>query len=92
MGGSVFGDHCSPISDTTILASTGAGCNHLDHVTTQTPYAMLVAAVCFTGYIIVGLVNHALGYAGTAAIVLPLILAMLIAALVFFPKLKKTGL
>jgi Na+/H+ antiporter NhaC len=89
MGGSVFGDHCSPISDTTILASTGAGCNHLDHVTTQTPYAVLVAAVCFIGYILVGLVNHALGYAVTAVLAVPLTLAMLIAALVIFPKLKK---
>ncbi|OCA87121.1 hypothetical protein A8F95_07580 [Bacillus wudalianchiensis] len=47
LGGAVFGDHCSPISDTTILSSTGAGCNHIDHVMTQLPYALLAAV--FTG-------------------------------------------
>ncbi|MDR0539856.1 MAG: Na+/H+ antiporter NhaC family protein [Spirochaetaceae bacterium] len=90
MGGSVFGDHCSPISDTTILASTGAGCNHLDHVTTQTPYAMLVAAVCFIGYLVVGLANESLGYTGTVILALPGTLALLIAALLILPKLKYT--
>ena len=43
LGGSVFGDHCSPISDTTILSSTGANCPHIDHVSTQLPYALTVA-------------------------------------------------
>ena len=86
MGGSVFGDHCSPISDTTILSSTGAGCNHINHVATQTPYALTVAFVCFIGYIIVGFVNESLGYAVTAAIVLPLSAAMLIVLLLVLPK------
>lgn len=54
LAGAVCGDHISPISDTTILASTGANCNHLDHVSTQMPYALLVASVCFVGYIIAG--------------------------------------
>ncbi|HOX17409.1 MAG TPA: Na+/H+ antiporter NhaC family protein, partial [Spirochaetales bacterium] len=45
LGGSVFGDHCSPISDTTILSSTGAACPHLEHVATQIPYSVFVA-VC----------------------------------------------
>lgn len=54
LAGSVFGDHCSPISDTTILSSTGAGCNHIDHVSTQIPYASLVALVSFIGYAIAG--------------------------------------
>ncbi|MDO4288366.1 MAG: Na+/H+ antiporter NhaC family protein [Eubacterium sp.] len=54
LAGSVFGDHCSPISDTTILSSTGAGCDHLNHVGTQMPYALLVAACCFVGYLIAG--------------------------------------
>ena len=54
LAGSVYGDHCSPISDTTILASTGAGCMHIRHVETQFPYATLVAAVCAVGYIIAG--------------------------------------
>ncbi|MCV5374092.1 Na+/H+ antiporter NhaC family protein, partial [Escherichia coli] len=45
LAGAVFGDHCSPISDTTILSSTGARCNHIDHVSTQLPYALSVALV-----------------------------------------------
>lgn len=54
LAGSVLGDHCSPISDTTILSSTGAGCNHMDHVTTQIPYVMLVGACCIVGYLVAG--------------------------------------
>lgn len=54
LSGSVFGDHCSPISDTTILSSTGASCNHLEHVSTQMPYAGLVAGCCFAGYLVAG--------------------------------------
>jgi Na+/H+ antiporter NhaC len=54
LAGSVYGDHCSPISDTTILASTGAQCEHIRHVETQIPYATLVAAVCAVGYLIIG--------------------------------------
>ena len=54
MAGSVYGDHCSPISDTTILASTGAECQHIKHVETQLPYATLVAVVCDVGYLISG--------------------------------------
>lgn len=54
LAGSVYGDHCSPISDTTILASTGAQCDHLRHVETQLPYATLVAVVCFVGYLVAG--------------------------------------
>ncbi len=59
LAGSVYGDHCSPISDTTILASTGAQCDHLRHVETQLPYATLVAAVCFLGYIVAGFTRSA---------------------------------
>ncbi|MGL6257966.1 Na+/H+ antiporter NhaC family protein [Vibrio sp. WXL210] len=54
LGGSVFGDHCSPISDTTILSSTGARCNHIDHVATQLPYAVSVAVISAVGYITLG--------------------------------------
>lgn len=57
LAGSVYGDHCSPISDTTILASTGARCPHIRHVETQIPYATLVAGICAVGYLIVGLTN-----------------------------------
>lgn len=59
LAGSVYGDHCSPISDTTILASTGAQCDHLRHVETQLPYATLVAGVCFLGYIVAGFTRNA---------------------------------
>lgn len=55
LAGSVYGDHCSPISDTTILASTGAECVHIRHVETQLPYATLVAVICAVGYLIAGL-------------------------------------
>lgn len=55
LAGSVFGDNCSPISDTTILSSAGTDCNHIDHVTTQLPYALTVAGCCFVGYITAGL-------------------------------------
>lgn len=55
MGGAVNGDHISPISDTTILSSTGAGCKHIDHVNTQIPYALLVTVVCVVCYVIAGL-------------------------------------
>lgn len=57
MAGAVCGDHCSPISDTTIMASAGAQCNHVNHVSTQLPYAILVAAVSFVSYIIAGFVK-----------------------------------
>ena len=55
LGGAVCGDHCSPISDTTIMASSGAQCYHLNHVATQLPYALTVAAISFVNYIITGL-------------------------------------
>ena len=55
LGGAVFGDHVSPISDTTILASAGAQCNHIEHVNTQLPYASVVAAIACLSYIVAGL-------------------------------------
>lgn len=58
LGGAVYGDHVSPISDTTILSSAGAQCNHLRHVATQLPYASVVAAVCLVGYIIAGFTGN----------------------------------
>ena len=59
LGGAVYGDHVSPISDTTILASTGGNCNHVDHVKTQLPYASLVAGITFVSYIVAGLLATA---------------------------------
>ena len=58
LAGAVCGDHCSPISDTTIMASTGAQCDHLAHVYTQLPYAMTVAAVSFAAYIFAGFIQN----------------------------------
>ena len=57
LAGAVCGDHCSPISDTTIMASTGAQCDHINHVNTQLPYAMLSASVSFVGFILAGLIQ-----------------------------------
>lgn len=59
MAGAVCGDHCSPISDTTIMASAGAQCDHVTHVSTQLPYAILAAAVSFVAYIVAGFVKTA---------------------------------
>ena len=60
MAGAVCGDHCSPISDTTIMASAGAQCNHVNHVSTQLPYAIICAAVSFVTYVIAGFLKNAL--------------------------------
>ncbi len=58
LAGAVCGDHCSPISDTTIMSSAGARCDHINHVSTQLPYAITVAAITFVGYIFAGFVNN----------------------------------
>lgn len=73
IAGGVFGDHCSPISDTTILASFGAGCDHLDHVRTQVPYALSVAVAAGVGYVVAGLTESAV-----LALVVTLVLMVLI--------------
>ncbi len=74
MAGAVCGDHCSPISDTTIMASAGAQCNHINHVSTQLPYALTVAAVSFVSYIVAGFVRE-------WYISLPIALVLMIATL-----------
>ena len=71
MAGAVCGDHCSPISDTTIMASAGADCDHINHVNTQLPYAITVAVVSFFCYILAGLVPNWL-------IVLPISIALMV--------------
>ncbi|WLR50469.1 Na+/H+ antiporter NhaC family protein [Bacillus tianshenii] len=77
LAGSVFGDHCSPISDTTILSSTGAGAHHIDHVLTQLPYAILAAIVTSVGYIVLGFTGSV--FAGLAtSIVLLVVLAFVL--------------
>ncbi|MDE6019550.1 MAG: Na+/H+ antiporter NhaC family protein [Ruminococcus sp.] len=66
LAGAVCGDHCSPISDTTIMSSTGAQCDHVNHVSTQLPYALTVAAVCAVGYIISGMIHNVFVVLGTS--------------------------
>jgi Na+/H+ antiporter NhaC len=60
MAGAVCGDHCSPISDTTIMSSAGAQCDHLNHVSTQLPYAMTAAGVSFLTFLVAGFTRSAL--------------------------------
>jgi len=74
LAGAVCGDHCSPISDTTIMASAGAQCNHVNHVSTQLPYALTVAGVSVVAYVLAGFIQNWL-------IVLPIAIAMMIGTL-----------
>ena len=66
LSGGVFGDHCSPISDTTILASTAAGSDHVEHVKTQLPYSMTVGISSIIGFLVGGLISPILGLIVTA--------------------------
>ena len=83
MAGAVCGDHCSPISDTTIMASAGAQCDHVTHVSTQLPYAILAAAVSFVTYIVAGFVK-------TAWIALPvgIVLMLIVLFVIYYPFAK----
>ena len=74
MAGAVCGDHCSPISDTTIMSSAGAQCDHINHVSTQLPYALTVAGVSFVAYVIAGFVK-------SAWISLPIAIALMVGTL-----------
>ena len=82
LGGAVFGDHASPISDTTILSSTGAACPHLEHVATQLPYALFVAACSLAGFIIGGIFMNPI--ASWAAV-----LIVFTAGMILLPKISK---
>lgn len=86
LAGAVCGDHCSPISDTTIMASTGAQCDHVNHVSTQLPYALTVAAVCVVGYLLSGFVHNVFIVLGFSA---AFMLAVLF-AIRFFVKRKES--
>lgn len=85
MAGAVCGDHISPISDTTIMASAGANCDHVKHVSTQLPYALLVAAVSFVTYIVAGF-TQGLGIVASGIISWAIGLAALFATLLYFKK------
>lgn len=82
LGGAVCGDHCSPISDTTIMSSSGAGCNHINHVSSQLPYALTVAGVSFVSLIIVGFVQN-------SWIVLPIAILLMILTLIVIRMITK---
>lgn len=82
MAGAVCGDHCSPISDTTIMASAGAQCNHVNHVSTQLPYAILAAGISFITYIIAG-------FAQSAWISLPAGIILMLLALYVVRRLNR---
>ena len=82
MAGAVCGDHCSPISDTTIMASAGAQCNHVNHVSTQLPYAITVAAISFVTYIVAG-------FTQSAWISLPVGALLTVGVLIVLGKMKK---
>lgn len=84
LAGAVFGDHCSPISDTTILSSTGAGCNHMDHVITQLPYSLTAAAVAAVGFLV-------LGFTGSTIISLLVVILLLLAVLTVIAKRENKG-
>ena len=81
LSGSLFGDHCAPISDTTVMSSMAGGCNHIDHVRTQIPYALLAAVASFIAYLIVGVTQMAAGIA------LPVALAILVALFLLATRL-----
>ena len=88
MAGAVCGDHCSPISDTTIMASAGGHCEHVNHVATQLPYALTVAVVCLLGYFLIGILQ-AVGLAGISWLALPVCIVVLIGVL--FVIRSRTG-
>lgn len=88
LAGAVCGDHCSPISDTTIMASAGGHCEHVNHVTTQLPYVLLVAAVCVIGYFLIGFLQ-AVKLASLSWIALPVCILLLLMALLIIRS--KTG-
>ena len=82
LAGAVCGDHCSPISDTTIMSSAGAHCNHIAHVETQLPYALSVAAISFVSYIIAGLFDKI----GVTVLSIPIGMGMIVLFLVMMKK------
>ncbi|MBE5768131.1 MAG: Na+/H+ antiporter NhaC family protein [Clostridiales bacterium] len=80
LSGAVSGDHCSPISDTTIMASAGANCDHVNHISTQLPYAIFVAVISFVGYLLAGVLGYHFG-SQTALLSLPFSLLLLVVSL-----------
>ena len=87
LSGAVCGDHCSPISDTTIMASAGAYCDHVNHVATQLPYALTAAAVSSIGYLMAGILGYSFNNS-TALFAFPITVMLMLATLVGIKKLK----
>lgn len=90
LAGAVCGDHCSPISDTTIMASAGAHSDHVNHVSTQLPYAVVAAAVSCVGYVIAGIIGYQTD-SSLALISLPVTLILMVAVLVVIKKVDKNN-
>ena len=87
LAGSVFGDHCSPISDTTILASAGADCRHINHVSSQLPYACTVAVCCFVAYLLAGFIQNPV----LCLLIAIVLLAAALCAVYFWDKKRKAA-
>ncbi|MFQ7469299.1 Na+/H+ antiporter NhaC family protein [Amedibacillus dolichus] len=83
MAGAVCGDHCSPISDTTIMASAGAQCDHVSHVSTQLPYALLCAGISFVTYILAGTLAY---FGGPAILALPVGMSLMLGILFYLKR------
>ena len=91
MAGAVCGDHCSPISDTTIMASAGAQCNHVNHVTTQLPYAVTVAVVSCVTYLVAGVLQNFIAGALVAVISLVVGIVLMIGTLLVMRSMTANG-
>lgn len=88
LAGAVCGDHCSPISDTTIMASAGAHCDHVNHVSTQLPYALTAAAVSCVGYVLAGVLGYKFENS-TALVALPVTIVAMVVVVFVMKKMKK---
>lgn len=91
LSGAVCGDHCSPISDTTIMASAGAHSDHVNHVSTQLPYAFLAAFVAFVGFLIAGVMGY-MNNSKIALVALPIVLFVMAGVIVIIKKVTKNDL
>ena len=88
LSGSLFGDHCAPISDTTVMSSMAGGCNHINHVRTQLPYALLAACASFVAYLIVGFAGIGAGVGVVIAVVI-LVVFYVLASRIWGQKIEE---
>ena len=87
LSGSLFGDHCAPISDTTVMSSMAGGCNHINHVRTQLPYALLAACSAFVAYLIVGFAGIGAGIGVVIAVAI-LVVFYILASRIWGQKIE----